>query len=345
MSVKVVNIDCYSEVPQGYQYEIDAVKPLGAEFVFTKVQSEEDIVGACRGARVLLVEDSVTPITSRILARLDDVWLIAKYSIGYNDIDVDAATENGIVVTNGGDYCVEEVSDHAIALLMVCGRRICAMDRHVHSGGWRSPELGPPLRRVSALTLGLVAFGRIPHAVARKMSGFNMRILAADPYVSAETAAAQNVELVSLDRLLSESDLVSVHAPLNDDTRHMIGEPQLRMMKPSAYLVNTGRGPVVDEAALVRALREGLIAGAALDVTEVEPLPDDSPLRGMNNVVLTPHYAASSEESVVDMHRVVTECVGAVIRGYWPPFPVNPKVTPRVRLKPYHEMPGRRHPD
>ena len=173
------------------------------------------------------------------------------------------------------------------------------------------------------------------------MSGFQMRILVADPYVKSLPPGSP-VELVPREQLLREADLLSLHLPLNAETRRLMNEQTLGLMKPTAVLVNTSRGGIVDEAALVRALQQGKLGGAALDVFEVEPLPADSPLRAMEQVILTPHYAASSQDAMTHLHGTVTDSVEAMLKGYWPPFPVNRDVTPRVALRPWVDFkPGR----
>jgi phosphoglycerate dehydrogenase-like enzyme len=207
----------------------------------------------------------------------------------------------------------------------------------VRANGWYEADRVASIRRVRNLTLGLLGMGRIGSSVARKMSGFGMRILAADPFLAAR-AGKSPVEWVSRERLLHDSDLISIHTPLTPETRGMIGEAAFRSMKPSAILVNTSRGAIVDQDALVRALREGLIAGAALDVVIDEPLPFDSPLRKFENVTLTPHTGAVSEDSFAHARGTVADSVQAILRGYWPPFPVNPEVQPRFPLLPFADL-------
>ncbi len=333
---RVLNVDCYFTPIDGYAYEKSCFETLGIELILEKAETEEEIIQLAPGAKVILTEGLSTPMTRRVIETLDDCWAIGRYGIGVDSIDLDAATDHGIIVFNTADYCVEEVSDHAAALLLASARRIVRMDRHVQGGGWSLPDSKDwGLRRLSRLTLGLVALGNIARCLARKMSGFGMTILASDPYVSSEVAAEYGVELVPLEHLLRESDLISVHTPLNAETRHLIGEAELRQMKPSALLVNTSRGGVIDPDALITALKEKWIAGAALDVTEPEPPPEDSPLRGIENLILTPHQAASSSESWNDVRSSVVDAVSSVVQGHWPAFPVNPKVEPKANLKPY----------
>ena len=336
--VKVVNVDCLLGDDRAYAFEQEQLAAVGAEYLLRKAETEEEIIAQAQDADILVFEGDRTPITRRVMAALDRCWLIGRYGIGIDSVDVEAATEHGIIVFNAADYCIEEVSDHAVAMLLACARHLFPLNHHIKSGGWSRPPLKPPLRRLRQLTLGLVAFGRIGRLVARKMQGFGLRILAVDPYIDPHIGADYGVELVSLAEVLRAADLVSLHTPLTQETCHLIGEAELRLMKPTAFLVNTSRGAVVDEGALVRALQEGWIAGAALDVTEVEPLPASSPLRQMGeHLILTPHHAAGSVEARADLHRSVVRTLQAAAQGYWPPFPVNPQVSPRVPLRPFAE--------
>jgi D-3-phosphoglycerate dehydrogenase len=333
---QVVNVDCAFRDNPGYDYERRRIDAAGADLVLARSETEEAIIDACRDASIVLLEYPNTPITARVIARLPRCWALLKYGIGLDNVDIPAATEHGIVVCNTAEFCVEEVSDHALALLLASARQIVPMDRNIRAGGWHDFPRPHALRRLRDLTLGLIGFGRIARAVARKASGWRMRILAADPYVRPDPELG--VEIVDRDRLLRESDLVSVHTPLTAETRGSIGERELRTMKRTAILVNTSRGRVIDEPALVRALQEGWIAGAALDVMFEEPLPASSPLREMDNVLLTPHFAGSSQESIVDLRTQVGDSVEALLGGYWPPYPANPAVVPRTPLKPWTEF-------
>lgn len=328
---QIVNVDGR----RTYDYERQRLAAFGADLVLAKNESEDDIIRACAEADVVLVERS--PITARVIASLRRCRAIVMYGVGYDKIDVAAATAAGIVVANIADYCTEEVADHAAALLLASARRVTVMDRNIRAGGWYDFHDYGPLHRLNTLTLGLIGLGRIAREVVKKLSGFEMRTLAFDPYLPAG-ATMPGVEIVSMQRVLQEADLVSVHVPLMAETRGLIGEAALRAMKPTAILVNTSRGPVVDEAALTRALGEKWIAGAALDVVTREPLPADSPLRQFEQVIFTPHYGASSEESVAQLYASVVDSAEAVLSGHWPPFPVNPGVKPRVALQPWSDF-------
>ena len=330
---QVVNVDCNFV----YDTERKQIEAAGGELVLRPAKSEEEIIAACADATVVLLEFPNTPFTARVISALPACRAIIRYGVGIESVDQLEANRRGVVVANTADFCTEEVSDHAAALLLACARRVCFFDRRVRSGGWHDLKLSPALRRMSCLTLGLVGWGRIAQAVARKMQGFGLRILVTDPFARALPPGSP-VELVSMDRLLRESDLVSLHVPLSPETHHLIGESALRAMKPTAFLVNTSRGGVVDQAALVDAVTENRLGGAGLDVFEEEPLSATHPLRSLEQVVLTPHYAASSQDSMAHLHRTVADSIEAILRGFWPPFPVNPAVQPRQPLRPWSEF-------
>ena len=334
---QVINVDCNFS----YDRERKAITAAGADLVLQVARTEDEIIAACGRATMILFENADTPLTSRVIDALPACQAIIRYGVGVDSIDIPAATRRGVIVANSADFCTEEVSDHAAALLLASVKRIAFHDRRIRDGKWHGFVPKPPLRRVGSLTLGLVGWGRIAQATARKMQGFEMRILVADPYVPALPAGSK-VELVSLEQLLRESDLISLHSPLNAETKHLIGDQQLALMKPTAFLINTSRGGVVDEVALVRALQNDRLGGAALDVFEIEPLPAHSALRTMEQVTLTPHYAASSQDSMEHLHGTVTDSVEAILEGYWPPFPVNRDVKPRVPLRPWSDLRSRR---
>jgi D-3-phosphoglycerate dehydrogenase len=256
------------------------------------------------------------------LSQLRNVRFLLRPYVGYDDIDVDAATRHGIVFANVPDAFIEEVANHTLALILAGNRKLLETDRFVKSGKWsagaRNREASVPIRRLSTLTLGLVGFGNIAKLVVDRARPFGFRFLAADPFVTAEAAAAIGVTLVPLDQLLAESDVVSLHVFLNAETRGMINARCLSLMKPEAYLVNTSRGPVVDEKALVAALQAGQIAGAGLDVFEVEPMAADSPLLQMQNVTLTSHIASYSIEGDISHQARTAEILLQVVNGGLP---------------------------
>jgi D-3-phosphoglycerate dehydrogenase len=261
-------------------------------------------------------------VDDAVLSQLRNVRFLLRPYVGYDDIDVDAVTRHGIVFANVPDAFIEEVANHTLALILAVNRRLIEADAFVKAGRWsagaRNREAVIPIRRASALTLGLVGFGNIARLVVDRARPFGFQIVAADPYVSDEAAEAVGVRLMPLADVLAQSDIVSLHVFLNADTRGMIDARRLALMKRDAYLVNTSRGPVVNEKALVEALRAGRIAGAGLDVFEVEPMAADSALLGLPNVVLTPHVASYSEEGDVAHQKRTAEILLQVVKGGLP---------------------------
>ncbi len=240
------------------------------------------------------------PLDADAFGSFSRARFVLRPSVGYDDVDVEAATRHGILVGNVPDTFIDEVADHALTLILAASRRLPHMEQLVRGGRWAAGEdprpASRPVRRLSTMTLGLVGFGNIARLVAERARPFGFRLLACDPYVAADTAAALGVRLVPLEELLGQSDVVSLHVLLTKETRHLIDAPRLARMKPTAILVNTARGPVVDEAALIDALRSGRLGGAALDVFEIEPLDPASPLLRMSNVIVTPHLGSYSDE-------------------------------------------------
>jgi D-3-phosphoglycerate dehydrogenase len=262
------------------------------------------------------------PIPADLTRELDGCRIIARYGIGLDTIDVGVATERGILVTNVPDYCIDEVADHALALILATARGIVRLDRRVHMGSW-SPMDAAPLRRIRGRTLGLVGFGRIARTLAAKAQAVGYRVVATDPFLSGEAIAAAGAEPITFERLLAGADVISLHAPLTDETRHLIGGAELAAMKDDAVLVNTSRGGLVDVDALREALAAGQIGGAALDVLETEPPASDDPLLSRPDVIVTPHAAFYSQESVVELQRKAVEQVIEALAGRVPPYAVN----------------------
>jgi D-3-phosphoglycerate dehydrogenase len=240
-----------------------------------------------------------------------------------DNVDIPAATAAGIVVTRVPDYCLDEVSDHAMALLLALVRKIPSSNARTQAGRWEMRAVAP-IHRLRGTVLGLVAFGQIPQLVAPKAQSFGVRVVAHDPYVSKQVAERAGVELVDFDELVKISDYISIHTPLMPATHHLFNAEVFRRMKPTAYLINTARGPIIDEAALAGALDQGHLAGAALDVMEQEP-PTGSPLFGRDNVIITPHTSFYSEESLVDLQTKAADEVVRVLTGQAPRNPVNPE--------------------
>ena len=269
------------------------------------------------------------PITAEVMARMPRCKIIARYGIGVDTIDLEAATHAGIIVTNNPTYCIEEVAEHTMALLLACARKVAFYDRLVRAGRWEVPP-GKPLYRLAGSTLGLVGFGNIARQVAVRATAFGMRVLYADPFVK-EGEFKEPGRKIALHDLLGESDFVSVHPPLTPQTRKFINDDALARMKPTAFLINCSRGPIVDTEALVRALDARKIAGCALDTTDPEPLPDPHPLRGRENVIINPHAAWYSEQAMVGLQAGAPGEVRRVLTGEWPVNVVNKAVKGKSR--------------
>lgn len=322
LSFKVVVTD---SVFASFDIERRLLQAIGATMVPFQITTEAELLDRVADADGLLV--CYAPITRRVIERLSRCRVISRYGIGCDNVDVDAATERGIYVTNVPDYCVDEVSDHALALLLACARKVAFLDRRVRGGRWDARDAAP-IGRLRGRVLGLVGFGKIPRRLAGTAGVLGLQVIACDPFVGADQMAAYHATKVGLEDLLARSDFVSVHAPLSAETRGMIGEAALRAMKPTAYLINTSRGPLVSQQALIRALKEGWIAGAAIDVLETEPPADIETLRSLESLIVTPHIAFYSEESVQELQRKAAENVVRVLSGEAPPYPVNKPASP-----------------
>lgn len=294
-------------------------------------KTRDDLVRHAAGADVLWLFGGSRILMDGNLAAVERCWAIVRTGSGTDNVPVDEATRRGIVVANTPAAFSDAVSDHAIALMFAVVRRITALDRAVRLGRWSQFEAGPS-NAFMGRTLGLIGFGHIARQLVRKLSGFEMRVLAFDPHVGDDTLALHGVEPVGLSALVAASDFVSLHCPLTRETRHLLGEEELRSMKRTAVLVNTSRGAIVDERALLRALTDGWIAGAGLDVLEDEPPAVNHPLFQLENVVLTPHVAGFSADGVELRWRLSFETVTALARRQWPASCVNPQVCPIQEL-------------
>jgi D-3-phosphoglycerate dehydrogenase len=293
---------------------------LDAEVRLASAPTSEAILEVARKADALMV--TYAQISGDMMRQMTRCRIIARMGIGVDNFDLQAATECGIPITNVPDYCVDEVSDHALALLMALARKIPQANRLVQEGTWDLSPLAP-LHRLRGRTLGLVGFGRIPRALAPKAQALGLRVLASDPYVAPEEMAAIGVSAASMEELLGAADYVSIHAPLTPATRHLFNAATFAQMKPGALLVNTARGPLVDVEALVEALEARRLAGAALDVLDQEPPPVGSPLFGRDDLILTPHLGFYSVEALEDLETRAAEEVVRRFRGQPPRCLVN----------------------
>ena len=307
-------------------YDDEVVQELGGTIVRVDCPTEDDVIEACRDADAAM--GAVEPFSKRVIEQLDNCRIIAQYSAGFDHVDAEAATGRGIIVANVPNYCMEEVSEQSLAFIVALNRKISRLDKATREGKWTGDAMGIvfPLTNLREQTLGLVGFGRIARAVASKAQALGMKIIAYDPYIPADVVREHGAELKDFDQLLSESDVVSVHAPYTEENHHMFGLEQFKAMKPTANFVNTGRGGLVDETALHTALTEGLIAGAATDVMEEEPPKPDNPLFGLDNIIITPHTGAMSNTSMAELMRRPIQEVARVFRGEWPNGFVNPQV-------------------
>ncbi len=300
----------------------EVLSGIGADLRMAKEPTPEEILKVARQADALFV--TYGQVTGEIIDALEKCKVIGRFGIGTDNIDIAAATRKGIVVTYAPVYCLEEVSDHAMALLFALARKIPYANKLVQGGRWEMKAV-TPIHRFRGRTLGLVGFGNIPQCVTPKAQAFGINVIASDPFVTPAVADKLNVKLVEFDDLLAQSDYVSIHAPLTDATRNMFSTDAFAKMKPGAYLINTARGPLVDVDALALALDAGELAGAALDVMPVEPPPADCPVLGRDDVIINPHTAFYSEEALLDLQTTVAKDVAAVLSGKEPAFPVNAK--------------------
>lgn len=269
------------------------------------------------------------PITAEVIAELPQCKIIARYGIGVDTIDVEAATNAGIIVTNNPTYCVHEVAEHTLAMIFAGARKIPFYDRQTRAGNWSVPH-GKPIYQMASRTIGLVGFGNIAQVVARKATALGMTVIFFDPFLEVAPAGI-TAKKCSFDELLREADIVSLHAPLTKATTRLIDAAAFKKMKSGAFLVNVARGPLIDTDALVVALDSGKIAGCALDTTDPEPLPRDHELLQMENVIITPHSAWYSEEAMKLLQIGAPSEVRKVLTGQWPKNVVNPAVRNRNR--------------
>ena len=319
----------------------DKAKVVLTDYVWETLDVEHEILGDLADIVPLQVSDPEAffpeaadcdallntyagPITAEIMAQMPNCRVISRYGIGVDTIDLDAATEAGIIVTNNPTYCVEEVAEHTIAMLMTAARKVAFYDRLVRNGGWSVPP-GKPMFRLAGSTVGLVGYGNIARRVAKAAAGLDMRVIFSDPFVENGQFDTPG-EKVELPQLLAEADYICIHAPLLPQTRGMIGATEFAQMKDTAVIVNCSRGPIIDTDALVKALDDKVIAGCALDTTDPEPLTDGHALRNRDNVIINPHVAWYSEQAMDGLQAGAPNEVKLVLQGEWPKNVVNKAV-------------------
>lgn len=302
-----------------YAVEQSILEGIDAKIQFCNCVTEEDIIAQCQDADAIFLD--LAPFTAKVAAALPKCKVVNRYGVGFENVDLDACTKSHIQVTNVPDYCMEDVSDHALALMMTCLRHVAMRDRKIRGGQW---NLQAESFRLQGKTLGVIGAGRIARSLIRKVSGFDFKeVLAYDPYVSQEELASIGVRKVELDELLRQSDFVSVHLHVNQQTRGIIGADALSKMKPTAIFINVSRGPLVDDTAMVEALQQGRILCAGLDTHCQEPLGAQSPYHALDNVVLTDHTAYSTNEGVVELKTKSAQNIAAVLTGHRPAYPLN----------------------
>jgi len=314
---KIVITDC--DHPS-VEIEKKILSEINPELTLETCKTEEDVIAVASDADGVI--NQYAPFTRKVIKSLNRCKIIARYGVGVDNIDVEAATEHHIIVANVPDYCVDEVSTHTMSLILACARGITLLDRKIREKKWDF-TLAKPLFRTQGKTLGLFGLGRIARMVAQKASGFGFKIIAYDPYISKINGG---INLVEFPQLLSDSDFLSIHVPLTVETKHSFGKNELKAMKKTAYLINTSRGPVINEKDLYIALKEKWIAGTALDVMEKEPPDWKDPLLKLENIIITPHISFYSEESYVELKTKVAESVRSVLKGELPRAMVNPQV-------------------
>ena len=319
-----------SNIFPGLDVEQEVLSPLNVELVKHPCRNEDQLIAAGKDAVALIIGN--VPITSRVLSHLPRCLAIVKPAVGVDNIDLDAATAAGICVANVPDYGTDEVATHAMALLLNALRYVDAVAADVRAGRWQ-PKPPYPIQRSSGRTLGIVGFGRIGRSVARKAAGFGWRLLAWDPYLDDEEMRSRGVEPADFETLLAQSDFVTLHLPLTEETEGLIDAGVLAKMKPTAFLVNTARGPIVDSAALHQAVESGQIAGAALDVVDAEPPQPDHPLYRTDRILVTAHVAWYSEQAFDDVRVKAVQEVAHVLQGELPRNLLNLEVQPRYALR------------
>jgi D-3-phosphoglycerate dehydrogenase len=297
----------------------------GIEWVARQQRTSEAALELSRNADVVTIQSARPLLNRAVIEGLERCRGIVRLGTGYDSVDLATATRRGIPVCNVPAYCTDDVADHALALLVDLAKHVTWHHCLIRSGDWAGTGF-PTRYRIKGRTLGIIGFGRIGRALAERVSGFGMILFAYDPYVDAETIARYGAKKVSLEDLLRCADFLSLHPPLTDETYHMLSTGQFDSIKEGVSIVNTSRGLIIDEVALVEALRAGKVAGVGMDVFEEEPLSLDSPLREFDNVIFTPHIGFSSAESRIDLYRDACELAVDIVQSIWPETVVNPEV-------------------
>ncbi len=319
MSEKRFKVLVTDVLHKNYDLEESILSPIGAELCLQKLKTEQDLIDLGKDADGIM--GIYFKISRRAIEQMEKLKVISVWGVGTNHLDIPAATEKGVMVANVPDYCMDEVSNHAAALMLGCARKISQHDRLTQSGEWGYSTY--QLNRFAGKTVGIMGLGTIGRAFAKKISGFNVNLIGFDKYVSEEKMKEINVKKVNFETLLKDSDYISIHAPLNDETRHLFDEEAFKKMRNTAYIVNTGRGGIIDEAALLNALNNEEIAGGALDVYEEEPLKKDRGLIGHPKLTLTPHVGFKSIEASIECREKAAIAVRDALMGKRPKYTIN----------------------
>lgn len=332
-TLKVVRVDDLSKRGQiAMPEEEEEIKKVGAELVLADCRSEDDTIAAAKDADAIITAGA--KISDKVMAALPRLKGVVRYGVGYDTIDVPAATKNNVVVINVPDFCMEEVSNHAMALLLACAKKLTIMHNGVRSGDWIGVKKQLiPMGSIWGETVGIIGCGNIGRRTAKKAKCFQMEVIGYDPYADPKMLKENGITSVSMDELLKQSDYISIHTFLSPETRHLISEKEFNQMKPNAYLINTSRGPVIDEPAMIKALQTKKIAGAGLDVFEQEPVDPDNPLLKMDNVIVMPHTASYSDAAFKRLRNSVGAEAARIITGRKPLHIVNKDVKPKIELK------------
>ena len=310
--------------------ERQVLAEIGAELIAAETGDEPELL-----TLTPMMDGILTcwkPVREPVIAAAEKCQIIGRCGIGLDNIDVEAATEHGIVVTNVPAYCIDEVSDHAMGLLLACARKVSRFNRATRDGIWEQ-NIGPTMYRLRGKTLGVVGFGRIARSIVPKAKGFGLTVNVCSPRTDSALIQEHGAQKVSFPELLTTSDFITIHTPLTPETRYMFSYAEFRAMKPTAYLINTARGGIVDTTALTTALRNAEIAGAGLDVLETEPPEENEELLTLENAIVTPHAAFISEESILDLEVAAATCVAEVLTGKLPESVVNPSVLEQPNLR------------
>lgn len=304
-----------------YNEEIEVLKSIGADVIIANCNTVKEVIDTCHDADGIMV--NLAPMPAEVIEKLEKCKIISRYGVGYDNVDLAACTKKGIYLANVPDYCAEEVSDHALALLMACARKVSRRDAQVRQGMWNIGK-ADPIYRIAGKVFTFLGFGTIARCLFRKIQGFNFsRVQIYDPFIDAATIKSMGAVKVEWEEALSSSDFISIHMPLNSETKGIINESSFAMMKPGVIIVNTSRGPVIDENALINALKKGQINSAGLDVHTTEPLDKNSPFMKIENCVLTDHVGWYSEEAMSELKRKVAENVKEVLSGGKPKYALN----------------------